>query len=101
MTERVRWTDARLDDQFETVRNELRALRDVPKGMGEIAVELRYIKDDTRELRNDFSAYIEEQTQLRETHRVERKSDLRWVLGTVLTAASLIIAAMAILIGHV
>jgi hypothetical protein len=68
--------------------------------MGEIAVELRYIKDDTREMRNDFSAYIEEQTQQREAHRVERKSDLRWVLGTIFTAASLIIAAIAIL-GHV
>jgi hypothetical protein len=100
MTERVKWTDDRLDDQFKTITDELRALRNVPQAMGEIAVELRYIKDDTREMRNDFSAYIEEQTQQREAHRVERKSDLRWVLGTIFTAASLIIAAIAIL-GHV
>lgn len=101
--ERIRWTDSRVDD----LANEVRALRDVPKGMGELAVEMRHVQQDTnachtalRELRDDFQAYCEEQAQTHEAHRLERKSDRRWMIGTALTAAGLVIAAMAILVGH-
>jgi DNA-binding ferritin-like protein len=105
--ERVRWTDSRLDDRFETVTSELRVLRDVPTKLGEFKEQLRQLRRDVdacaesvKEHRDDFSAYVEEQTRTHEAHRIERKSDRRWMIGTVLTSAALVIAAMGLLLGH-
>src|SRR5438105_2968808 len=116
--DRLRWTDSRLDDRFETVTGELRALRDVPAKLGELRGDLRRVKSDTdavhsalRELRDDFAeyveqqrvdfgAYVEHQQKAQEAHRVERKADRRWMVGAVFTAAGLIVAAMSILLSH-
>lgn len=100
----TRWPDSRLDD----LANELRALRNVPARIAEVAVDLGYLKKDTgachravRDLRSEFNAYRDEQGEQREAHRLERKSDRRWMIGTVLTAAALVIAAMGLLLGHI
>lgn len=101
--DRTRWGDSRLDD----LANELRALREIPGKLAELVVELGYVKKDTaachgavRDLRADFTQYREEQEQQHEAHRLERKSDRRWMVGTVLTSAALVIAAMGLLLGH-
>lgn len=101
--DRTRWGDSRLDD----LANEFRALRDLPAKLAELIVELRHLKDDTsachksvRELRREFNNYREEQQDLIEAHRLERKQDRRWMIGTVLTSAALVVAAMGVLLGH-
>lgn len=105
--DRVRWTDSRLDDRFETLTSEMRALRDMPSKLAEFGAELRTMRrdvdacaGDVAEHRSDFQAYMEEQTQTHEAHRLERKSDRRWMVGTVLTSAGLVIAAMGLLLGQ-
>lgn len=101
--DRTRWGDSRLDD----LANELRALRDIPMKLSELKSELKTLRRDmdacsqsVREHRDDFSTYVEEQEKTNEAHRLERKSDRRWMVGTVLTAAALVIAAMGLLVGH-
>lgn len=118
-SDRLRWTDSRLDDRFETVTGELRALRDVPTKLGEMKGDVKRVQSDTnalhsslRELTEDFAAYVEKQQkaheadrkereQLHEAQRLERKSDRRWIVGAVFTAAGLIIAAVGLLAGGI
>lgn len=103
----LRWSDARLDDKFETITGELTALRKLPERLADVAAEVRNLRRDVdhcftslREHRDDFSTYVEEQDKTHEAHRLERKSDRRWMVGTVLTSAALVIAAMGLLVGH-
>lgn len=105
--DRLRWTDSRLDDRFDTVTGELRALRDVPQTLGRFEEKLSNLRKDMdgcfaamRDHRDDFSAYVEEQERTHEAHRIERKTDRRWMIGTVLTTGALIIAAVGIIVGQ-
>lgn len=103
-----KYTDPLLDEKFETVHNEMRALRDLPMAMGEMKGELKRITEDTnrchaavREMREDFERFKDHQSELEDRRRLERKSDRRWIVGTGLTSASLVIAAIALLADRV
>ena len=112
--DRTRWGDSRLDDAFVALRaqiaeviNEVRALRSLPTEIAKLSLLAdRHYSDvnachrAVRELRDDFNAYTEEQAETHEAHRLERKSDRRWMVGTVLTSAALVIGAMGLLLGH-
>lgn len=114
-----RWTDLRLDDRFAAIASELKDLRKLETNVGVFGEELRNLRRDVdgaalsiKEHRGDFNAYVEDQektqedhrkerAQVAETHRLERKSDRRWMIGTVLTSAALIVAAVGLLLGHI
>jgi regulator of replication initiation timing len=99
---RSRWNDERLDD----LANEFRSLRDIPKALAEQTVEMRSVKSDmdalfeqNRELKGEFEEYRKELRQEAEKRRIERKSDMRWIIGTIIAAGGLIIAAVGLLVG--
>jgi hypothetical protein len=92
--DRLRWTDSRLDDRFLDQKEDIdRAFQAVR----EVAAKLdTYIENEDKRRAEDRRA----KAQATEERRKERKTDRRWIIGTVLTSAGLIIAAMA-LIGHI
>lgn len=117
--ERTVWTDPRLNDRFDTIAMELKDLRKLETNVGVFGEELRNLRRDVdgaassiKAHRDDFNTYVEgqeksqedhrkERADMAEKHRVERKSDRRWMIGTVLTSAALIIAAVGLLLAHI
>jgi soluble cytochrome b562 len=120
-----RWTDERLDDRFAGIDAQLRRqegaiqlmadtgmrvvaidgrlqsaveeLRDCREGITALGKRL----DETAEtLREGELAQLKAKEIEREELRLERKSDRRWLIGTVLTSALLIVAALAALSGY-
>lgn len=121
MTDRVLWGDSRIEDavkrldgRIDDVQNEVRAARGLPEAMAKMAGEIaklavvidQHRKDVTachdavRDLRKDFENYREGQEEMQESHRLERKTDRRWMFGAVFTAAALVISAVGILAGQ-
>jgi hypothetical protein len=112
--DRTAWGDSRITAEFAQIREELhdlrplpervslltdemRVMRDVPQKLAEIAVEFRGIRKDVG---GCFAAIREAETkrEVREdAQRKERKSDRRWMVGSTMTAASLVIGALALL----
>lgn len=89
-----------LPERVNVLTDEMRAMRDVPAKLAEIAVEFRNLSTDVG---GCFDAIRESETkrELREEQqRRERKSDRRWMVGTILTSAALVIAAVGLLVGH-
>lgn len=98
---RVRWTDDRLDDKFQMLADEMRAIRDLPMKLAELVVEMREVKVDTHacfESVRETRALIETH---REEQRRERTSTVRWTIGSIFTAAGLVIAAGGLLADRV
>lgn len=111
----IKWTDSRLDDRFETLTSEVRSLRDIPKAVVELTVKLDQLRTDLghcfdaiREVRqevHDAETKREEREEERmredlrrdEARRQERKSDRHWMVGSAMSAAGLVIAALALL----
>lgn len=110
------WGDSRIESEFRTIReelhelrplpervailtDELRAMRNLPERLAELAVEFRGMRG---EINNCFSAIrnAESKREKREEEqRLERKSDRRWMFGSAMTAAGLVIAAFGLLAG--
>lgn len=117
--ERPKWTDLRLDDRFAMIAAQVASLRQLEANVGIFGEELRNLRRDVdlasvsiREHRGDFNIYVEHQEKSQELHRreraevaesrrLERKVDRRWMIGTVLTSAALIVAALSLLLGHI
>lgn len=110
-----KWTDERLDDNIGIIHDELRALRELPRSVADLATQIEKVDDDldrcfqlTRETSDELRAYIKGEQERREQERrerdnrneqrrLERKSDRRWLVGTCFTAAGLVIAAIGLL----
>lgn len=96
---RVSRLEQRLTDELE----HLRVLRDDLRHMPEdLAITKERAATAIRSSNNCLSAVerLEGAIQQRERENAqERKSDRRWLLGTVLTSAALIIAALGLLVG--
>ena len=102
--DRVKWGDSRiddairrLDDRIDDVQNEVRANRDLPKAMVEMAGQISRLADsveslheDQIELRGDFKGYVE-----------ERKSFNRFIITITVAVLSILVAAGGILASHV
>lgn len=96
MTEpRTRWNDDRLDDLAGSVQ----VMRDLPQAVAKIGVRMDDARDDVNRLGSKVQSYIDEQRDVEKQRRRDRKSDFRWVVGTVLASASLVIAALALFVG--
>lgn len=95
MADLQRWNDDRLDDLAVTVRNnsaQINALSDLRTQLVGMKDDLHEFVSELRELKRDLGTRAEVQRQ-------ERKADRRWMTGTILATASLIIAALAIFLG--
>src|SRR4051812_21018935 len=114
--DRVTWGDSRIEAEFAAIREELheyrplpervnalvdefRVMRDLPTKLAEIAVEFRGMRAD---IGNCFEAIRDAEAKRgarEEEQRLERKSDRRWMFGSAMTAAGLVIAALGLLAG--
>ena len=114
---RSKWSDERLDDNVGIIHDELRALRELPRSVADLANDVERMATDlngcytaTRETAAELASYIreerdrldrerEERERKAEQRRLERKSDRRWLVGTGLSSAGLVIAALGLLAG--
>jgi predicted lipoprotein len=112
--DRSRWSDERLDDNISIVHDELRALREIPKSVADLAMKVERIEGQvdgcfeasraTRQQLEDYVAGEERRRKekllakeaLAEKHRLERKSDRRWLVATGISSAGIVIAALAL-----
>lgn len=116
--DRVRWGDSRIEAEFASIRGELhdlrplpervniltdemRALRNLPDSLAEFAVEFRYLRRDVGSCFDAIRVAEEKREHREEEQRLERKSDRRWIFGSAMTAAGLVIAALGLLAGKV
>jgi hypothetical protein len=106
--DRLKWGDSRLDDKFGTIADEMRGLRDLPKAMAKFEIQMENLHEDVstcaesiKQHRDDFAAYLKEQERLQEARRIERRTDMRWSIGAILTSAGLVIAALSVILGHI
>ena len=98
--DRVRWTDSRLDDKFETLTAELRAMRDLPVAIARMTIQIENCFAAVSEVRDTLEEQNRHRQEQEEQQRRERKSDRHWIIGSAFTAAGLVISAVAILAGH-
>ena len=95
MDERTRWNDDRLDDfhrDFVSMKATVARVPVLEEQLKGIAEDAAVARRNTHELRNDWQAAAVQQ-------ELERKKDRRWLVGTILSAAGLIVAAIAVLQG--
>jgi chromosome segregation ATPase len=117
-----RWTDPRLDDRFAAIDRTLkehderiRTQAETSARIGAMDAQIASVLEDTRECRDGIDAVktsLAATTAALEAGRLaqaeaklveraelerERKSDRRWLIGTVLTVTALLIAAMGVL----
>ena len=115
--DRTVWGDTRLDQEFKSIHEELlrlrplpervaavvdeqRALRELPSRLADMAAEFRYMRKDVGNCFDAIREAEEKRAKREEEQRLERKSDRRWMVGSSMTAASLVIAALALLAGR-
>lgn len=97
MNASARWPDERLDDLADSVRSLDSTVREI----AEVTVITREraaaaIKRSTEcvKIVDDLELYLRNRD---EAQAKERKTDRRWLVGTVLSSAGLIIAAVSLL----
>lgn len=101
-----RWNDDRLDDLARRVDLNAKAFTELSGRLTDIIVEQARLSEKVGDVVHDVSACL---TQIEEhrresaardvVQRRERKADRRWMVGTALTVAALIIAALGIFLG--
>jgi glutathione S-transferase len=92
-----RWNDDRLDDFYEEFRRMVGDRREGRHHRGDPARRLRGrqgVPQQRPHLRSDLATAAANQV-------IERRSDRRWLIGTCLSSAALIIAAVGVLLGHI
>jgi hypothetical protein len=115
--DRTTWGDTRLDDEFKQIRDELhelrplsgrvntltdemRAMRDLPTNLAEFAIEFRGLRKDVGKCFDAIRDAETKREKREDQQRTDRKADRRWYIGSSLTAAGLVIAAIALLVPH-
>lgn len=99
LEQRLEDTIVRMDNRLLDLASDVRALSPLVIAHAEMGVKLttavaeaKAAHDSTEQLRQDLADREVEQ-------RKERKSDRRWMIGTVLTTATLVVAALAVFLG--
>jgi hypothetical protein len=112
--DRVLWGDSRIEAEFRSIveelhglrplpervavlTDEIRAMRNLPERLAEFAVELRNLRKDVGHCFEAIRAAEDKREKRDDEQRRERKADRRWIVGSAMTAASLVIAALALL----
>jgi hypothetical protein len=115
--ERTTWGDTRLDDEFAQIRadlhdlrplpgrvntltDEMRAMRDLPTNLAEFAIEFRGLRKDVGKCFEAIRDAEVKREKREEQQRMERKADRRWIVMSAITAAGLVISAIALLVPH-
>jgi hypothetical protein len=115
--DRTTWGDTRLDDEFKQIREELhelrplsgrvntltdemRAMRDLPTNLAEFAIEFRGLRKDVGKCFDAIRDAENKREKRDEQQRTERKTDRRWMFTAVISAAGLVIGAIALLVPH-
>jgi hypothetical protein len=95
VSDRTQVVDQRLSD----LAVEVRAL--APLVISHARMELQIVAaiEEAREGRREIEKLRASISEREEGQRRERKADRRWMLGTVLTASLLIVAAIGLLVG--
>lgn len=103
MSDRVRWTDDRLDDFARGVELQFASVRDMPNRMTQLEGRIGRVFDaaeecngNVKELRADLALRAKEREQEKEQARKEHKSDRRYQLTAAFTASGLVIAALGL-----
>lgn len=108
-----RWTDERLDDLAKRVEdntrqqdliNQLRTdvstlKSDLSGIVATLRTELRGVGGDTVQCITELRDLKVDLKKREEVQHDERRADRRWMIGTLLTTAGLVIAALAIFLG--
>ena len=98
----TRWNDERLDDLHSRVRENTKRLDEYVSLKSEL-VDLRAHVENAEKVALQALATItnmQEKLEARaNAQREERKADMRWMVGTLLVSAGLIVAAVRLFIG--
>lgn len=93
-----------LPTRVEALIDEMRSLRRLPERLSEFSVKLDNLARDVgrcfesnRETNAKLDAAEEKREKREEEQRQERKSDRKWMVGSALVAAGLVISALAFL----
>lgn len=92
MTVLGRWNDDRLDD----LAREVHVLTDASVTTIRLEGQVEGLAKDLGELIRAFSEFKREESRKETEQHKERKSDRRWMIGTALTSAALVISALAV-----
>lgn len=102
MAELKRWNDDRLDALAAQVQRNVERL----EAYAEIREELVSLRERLVNVGGDTHDCITELRQLKlelahraDTQHEERKADRRWMIGTLLVVAGLVISALAVFVG--
>lgn len=115
--DRVTWGDSRIEAEFNSIREELhelrplpervntltdemRAMRNLPERLAEFAVEFRNLREDVSHCFIAIRDAEKKRESREDEQRKERKADRWMMIGSVLSAAGLVIAAIALLVPH-
>lgn len=90
-----------LKTEMETVRESLRAIRELPMQVAELVLLFEKTNKDTSYLRRKIEEREKERAEEREEARLEKKSDRRWFIGTSLTTGAFLIGAAAFFIDKI
>ena len=97
MTPLERWTDERLDD----LAAEVHRMGAVVDGIAAMRVELVAVAKDAVACRNNVHKLRNDWMAAAAREQARRVSDRRWMIGTVLTSAALVIAALGIIMNAI
>lgn len=103
---RLETSMARIEQQVASHETDIRAIgpmaitiAKLELSFGHVEAEIRAGRADTEKCRGEVAALRESLTEREDTQRQERKRD-RWTLiGTVIAASTLIVAAVGLLVG--
>lgn len=103
---RLEMSMARLEQQVSTHETDIRAIGPMAVTIAKLELSFTHIEAELRGARGDTAACRDEVKDLKsslldreQTQRKERKADRRWLIGTVLTSAALVIGAIQVLGG--
>lgn len=103
--ETSKWGDDRLDDAFRNIDRRLVSVEGVNTRLATAETELSFIRSDMHECSEGIKGLqqaLVERQKAREAERKERerarKADRRWWVGSVFTAAGLVVAALGFLV---
>lgn len=97
-----RWTDERLDDLAEQVKANtarIEAFADIRSDLVGIRLNVVEAHGDARDALSELRQLkVDMEKRATEQHK-ERKADRKWMIGTVLATATLVVSALAVFLG--
>lgn len=81
---------------METIHEGLATIRELPLKVAEMTGAIERCGQDTAYLRTQIDERNKAREEERKQARRDKRSDRRWMVGTALTSASLIIGAIAL-----